>query len=162
MSSATQLYLTTLVVYLLIDAMAAWGLNLQFGTAGLLNFGFIVYQAAGAYTVAVLSIGSPASNGGFQHYVGGWRLPFPLPLIAAAAVGAVLSLVIGLIGLRRLRSDYQAVIMLVVSLIATDIATAQIGRVNGPAGLSVIPQPLAGLGLSQEAYTWVFAGMCAV
>jgi branched-chain amino acid transport system permease protein len=162
MSSATQLYLTTLVVYLLIDAMAAWGLNLQFGTAGLLNFGFIVYQAAGAYTVAILSIGSPASNGGFQHYVGGWRLPFPLPLIAAVAVGVVLSLVIGLIGLRRLRSDYQAVIMLVVSLIAADIATAQIGLVNGPAGLSGIPQPFAGLGLSPDAYNWLFAGMCAV
>jgi len=161
MSTATQLYITTLLVYLLIDVMAGWGLNLQFGTAGLLNFGFIVYQAAGAYTVAVLSLGSSSSSGGYQHYLGGAKLPFPLPLIAAVAVGVVLSLVVGLIGLRRLRSDYQAVIMLVVSLIAADIATAQIGLVNGPQGLSLIPQPFAGLGLSQDVYNWVFTGMCA-
>ncbi len=161
MSNATDLYITTLLVYLLIDVMAGWGLNLQFGTAGLMNFGFIVYQAAGAYTVALLSLG-PSSSSGFQQYFAGTHLPFPLPLVGAAVVGVVLSLVVGLIGLRRLRSDYQAVVMLVVSLIATDIATAQIGLVNGPAGLALIPQPFGGLGLSHDAYNWLFVGICAV
>jgi len=34
------------------------------------------------------------------------QLPFPLPLLAAAAAG-VLSLVIGIIAMARLRRDYQ-------------------------------------------------------
>jgi branched-chain amino acid transport system permease protein len=124
-----------------------------------MNFAFIVFQAAGAYTAAVLTLG-PQSASGYQHYLGGAALPFPLPLIAAAAVGALLAVPIGLIGLRRLRSDYQAMIFLVVSLIATDVAESQSGLVNGTSGLFQIPQPLASeVSLSPIGYQWFYLGL---
>ena len=112
MSSAVQFYVTILLIYLGVDAMACLALNLQFGVTGLVNFGFILFQAAGAYTAAVLTLGPSSANGGYQQYIGGASLPFPLPILAAAIVGALLSLLVGLVGLRRLRTDYQAIVLL--------------------------------------------------
>lgn len=163
MSGAVQFYISTLLVYLAVDVMACWALNLQFGVAGLLNFAFIIFQAAGAYTAAILTLGSADASGNFQNYVLGSSLPFPLPLLAAAVVGAALSLVVGLITLRRLRSDYQAMVMLVVSIIATTVVTNEIRLFNGPAGLSTIPQPLADvLNLDPLDYQWFYVGMSVV
>src|SRR5439155_1283975 len=96
--------------------------------------------------------------GNFQHYLFGASWPFPLPILAAGAASGVLSLVVGLISLRRLRSDYQAMVMLVLSLIATLTATNATGLVNGPAGLANVPQPLFDqLGLPPLEYQWVYA-----
>jgi branched-chain amino acid transport system permease protein len=165
-SQAWQFYLTTLLVYLNVNVIACWGLNLQFGVAGLMNFAYVIFQAVGGYAAAVVTLG-PAQAQGFQHYVGGARWPYPLPLLAGAAAGALLSLVVGVITLRRLRSDYQAVVMLVVSLIAAAIATNATSLVNGAAGLSLIPKPLANVvDTSLVGYQWFYvlltSGCCAV
>jgi branched-chain amino acid transport system permease protein len=155
-----QFYLSTLLIYLGIDVMACWGLNLQFGVTGLVNFAYVVFQAAGAYTAAVLTLGPSSGNGGFQQYIGGAHWPFPLPIIAAGVVGGLLSLAFGVIALRRLRSDYQAMVMLVMSLIATSVVTNQEGLLNGPNGLSIVPKPLASiLNLSPNAYQWFFVAL---
>ena len=161
MSDAMQFYISTLLIYLFIDIMGVLGLNLQFGVAGIINFAYIVFVAVGAYTAAVVSLG-PTSPTNFQQYVFGANWPFPLPILAGGAVAGILSLVVGLISLRRLRSDYQAMVMLVISLIATLVATNATGLVNGPAGLANIPQPLYDqLGLTPLEYQWVYAGWCA-
>lgn len=157
MSSAMQFYVSNLLVYLGVDVMACLGLNLQFGVAGLINFAFIVFQAAGAYTAAVLTLGPSTAQGGFQSYILGAHLPFPIPFLAAAAVGGALSLVVGLIALRRLRSDYQAMVMLVISLIATTVVTNATGLFNGSNGLATIPKPLESvLGFSPVGYQWAY------
>jgi ABC-type branched-subunit amino acid transport system permease subunit len=144
-----------------VDIMAVWGLNLQFGVAGISNFAYIIFQAAGAYTAAVLTLG-PETPASFQQYIGGAHLPFPLPIIAAGVVGGDLSVLVGLISMRRLLTDYQAMVMLVVSLTATYIASNATGLVNGPAGLSLIPKPLQGtLNLSLLGYQWFYVGLTA-
>src|SRR5258707_1544848 len=52
-------------------------------------------------------------------------------------------------------------VMLVLSLIATLVASNATGLVNGPAGLATIPQPLFDqLGLPYLEYQWVYAGWC--
>jgi len=45
-------YLSTVLVYLGVDVLAAWALNIQFGWAGVPNFAFIIFQAIGAYAAA--------------------------------------------------------------------------------------------------------------
>ena len=77
-------YLITLLVYAAVDVIACLGLSQQFGVAGVTNFGFIIFQAAGAYVAAVLALPPDTANGGFQIYIGGLQLPFPLPWIGAA------------------------------------------------------------------------------
>jgi branched-chain amino acid transport system permease protein len=161
MSSAMQFYISSVLIVTCADLIAAWGLDLQFGSAGINNLAFIVFAAAGAYTAAVLSLGPSSANGGAQSYVGGAQLPFPLPIIAGMLVAGALAAFVGAVTLRRLRGDYEAVVLLVLSLIATAVAEAEIGLVNGPAGLSLVPKPLTStLGLPSLQYQWVYFGWC--
>ena len=167
MSTATQFYISTLLVYACVDVLAAWGLSLQFGMVGLLSFCFILFQAVGAYTAAVVTLGPDTGNGGFQQYIVGVNLPFPLPLLVAGAAAAVVSVPIGLITLRRLRSDYQAVALLVVSIIATSVVTNDTHLFNGAAGVALVPQPLVNsLNLSPVNYQWAYGAfgvvLCAI
>lgn len=162
MSAGLVYYLSGLAILLGINLIAIWGLDLQFGLAGINNFAFVVFQAAGGYAAALFALKPAKAYGSFETYVGGFRLPFPLPLLGAAAVGGMLAVPIGLIAMRRLRADYQAMAMLVLSLIATGLANAQTGLVNGPTGLALIPQPLAGVfHVTPLGYNWIFLGLTA-
>ena len=48
-------YLTTLIVLVAISALVGLALNLQWGVAGLVNFGVVGFVALGAYTTALLA-----------------------------------------------------------------------------------------------------------
>jgi branched-chain amino acid transport system permease protein len=96
-NAGLQLYLATLVVYFAVYAIAAMGLSIQYSYAGVVNLAFIIFQAAGAYTAAVLTLGPDTRITGFQTYILGYVLPFPIPLFAAAGVGALLSAAVGVI-----------------------------------------------------------------
>jgi branched-chain amino acid transport system permease protein len=161
-SSATQFYLTTILVYLGVNLIAVWGLDVQFGRTGIASLAYIAFQATGAYTAAILTLGPASRYRGLQTYVGGATLPFPLPILVAGVVGGAVAVPIGLISLNRLRTDYQALTMLVISLIATGVATAQTSLVNGPIGLALIPAPLANVTSSTGlGYQWLFVGIVA-
>jgi branched-chain amino acid transport system permease protein len=156
-------YLTTLAVYAGVDIIACLALNLQFGVSGIVNFSFIVFQAAGAYTAAVLSLPPDTANGGFQHYVLGVQLPFPLPWIGGAVVGGLLAIPVGLVVLRRLRPDYQAIAMLVLSVIVNLLITNARPFLNGAAGLSLVPQPLSDrFDPYSPSYLWAYVGAAAL
>ncbi|HEY5019018.1 MAG TPA: hypothetical protein VII59_19800, partial [Streptosporangiaceae bacterium] len=109
-------YLINLLVYAAVDAMACLGLSQQFGIAGVTNFGFIIFQAAGGYAAAILAMPPDSANGGFQRYIGGWHLPFPLPWLGAAVVGGLLALPFTFLVGRRLRGDFAAVGLLVTAV----------------------------------------------
>jgi branched-chain amino acid transport system permease protein len=157
MSVAYQYYVVTLIVYFAVNAMTCWSLNLQFGTAGIMNFAFIIFQAIGAYVAAVMTIGKPYP-GSYETYILGWSAPWPLPLIGATLAGALLAAFVGLFALRPKRRDFQATVMLVVSVIAALLVTSQQGVFNGSQGLYAIPHPFADrLKLSATGYGWFFA-----
>jgi branched-chain amino acid transport system permease protein len=155
-------YTSILLTYFFIDVIAALGLDIQVGLTGILNFGFILFQAAGAYTVAITTLGPPSRWLGTQAYFAGWTLPFPVPLILAAVVGSLLSFLIGLLVLRRLRSAYQAIVLLSLMLVCYDIVVTSRGLFDGTTGLGSITPPLqSALGLSFTGYQWAFTGFCA-
>lgn len=157
-------YLSTVAVYFGVDLMAAWALNMQFGWAGVPNFAFIVFQAAGAYAAAAVTLGPDTGANSFQHYILGAHLAFPLPLLVGAAAGGLVSAAVGILTLRGLRRDYQAAVFLLVAVIASDIATADVNLFNGSNGVAGVPQPLPSLALSlgPSAYEWVYAAFVAV
>ena len=159
MTDQVQFYITDLTILFFVNLIAIYGLHLQYSVTGIYNFAFVIFQAAGAYVAGALTLGPDTANGGFQHYILGAALPYPLPVLAAGAAGGLLAVPIGLIGLSRLRGDYQAIVMLVISLIATGVITAQVGIFNGSIGIAAIPQPLASFFGSQVAYNWFYVGL---
>ncbi|MHB8504893.1 MAG: branched-chain amino acid ABC transporter permease, partial [Acidimicrobiales bacterium] len=156
--SAWSFYISTLVVYFAVDLLAGVSLNVQYGYAGVVNLAFIVFQAFGAYIAAATSLGPDTAGGAFQKYIFGANLPYPIPLLLATLGGAALAGVVGLFSLRRMRRDYQGAVLLIVSLIALQIVTADVPLFNGSNGLTGVPKPLAWLNLGLQAYQWAYAG----
>ncbi|MGE5136181.1 MAG: ATP-binding cassette domain-containing protein [Gemmatimonadota bacterium] len=151
-------YLVNLLIYAAVDAMACLGLSQQFGVAGVTNFGFIIFQAAGGYAAAILAMPPDTANGGFQTYVGGWHLPFPIPWIGAAMVGGLIALPFTFLVGRRLRGDFAAIGLLVTAVLLNLVVTNFRPFLNGDAGISLIPEPLQGIYNPQSiGYQWDFA-----
>jgi branched-chain amino acid transport system permease protein len=156
-------YITTLLVYGGVDAIACLGLSQQFGVGGVTNFGFIIFQAAGAYTAGVLSLPDSAANGGFQTYIGGLSLPFPLPWIGAAVVGGLLAVPFAALVGKRLRGDFAAVGLLVTAVMFNLLVTNYTPLFNGAAGLSLVPAPLQNSFNPQTTgYQWFYAAAAVV
>ena len=109
-----------------IYALAALGLNIQFGYAGLLNFGQAAFAAIGAYGIAAIVT------------VAG--LPFGLGVLVGLAGAVVFALLLGLPTL-RLRADYLAIATIaaaeVVRLVARSNTFTDItGGSNGLTGFA--------------------------
>ncbi|TFV66762.1 UNVERIFIED_ORG: branched-chain amino acid ABC transporter permease [Bacillus sp. AZ43] len=75
-------------------ALLAIGINVQFGYAGLLNFGQIAFALLGGFGIAIS--------------VSKWDLPFWVGVLVGIAAAVVLALLLGLPTL-RLRADYLAI-----------------------------------------------------
>jgi branched-chain amino acid transport system permease protein len=150
------------LVYLGIYALSAWSLNLQFGYGGVVNFGWILFQAIGAYIAATTALGPQSQS--YQTYVLGAHLPFPVPLILGTLSGAALAAVLGgVILTRRMRVDFQAVMLLVVSVIALQVVMTATPLFNGVDGLTGVPHPFNGVfHLSYQSYQWFYVGWLAL
>ncbi|HMR70179.1 MAG TPA: branched-chain amino acid ABC transporter permease [Rubrivivax sp.] len=77
-------YTTSLLINLLLYAVLATAWGLFCGTTGYISLATVAFFGVGSYTVAVL----------------GEQLPWALVLLAAAGIGTVLSLLVGLVTLR--------------------------------------------------------------
>lgn len=154
-------YVTLLLTYFFIYALAVVALDLSFGLAGIVNLAFVLFQGVGGYAYALLTLGPPGHGiSAGQAYVAGTSIPFPLPFIGALIAGMLVSLPIGAVVLRRLRADYQAVALLAIMLVGYGIIENSQSLVNGDTGLGNIPQPLrATLNLSITGYDWFYVGL---
>ncbi len=155
-------YLETLLVFFFIFNIQTWGLNIQFGYTGILNFAFIVFMAIGAYVTGVLSLPKPSSYAG-QTYILGLSWPFPLTLLAGGVAAALFGVLVGFIALKRLRSDYMAIVTVAVGAIAYDIVGNATPLFNGWDGIGGVPSPLADtLNLDYQSYQIFFLVLCGV
>ena len=103
------------------------GLNLVVGFAGQLAIGWVALLTVGAYTTSVLALGNVLPP-----------MPVPVAFAAAALVGAVAGLLVGLPAL-RLRTFYFAMTTLGFATIVTQIALAWQSVTGGGIG---VPGPL--------------------
>lgn len=103
-------------------ALAAMGLNVQFGYAGLLNLGQAAFAAAGAYGLAVA--------------VATYGLSFWAGIVIGLVASIVLALVLGFPTL-RLRADYLAIVTIAASEIVRLIVRSvrYTGTLGGTDGL---------------------------
>lgn len=158
-------YAVTLLFFFFLYCILNWGLNLQFGRTGILNFAYIAFVAVGAYIAGVLSMGPPVPGSG-QSYILGATLPYPLPLLAGGVASMLLGLLVGLVAFRRLRSDYLAIVMISLSIVGYDIVNNYVPLFDGADGLNGVPEPFAGaLNLNANSFLYVFtafAGLVAL
>jgi branched-chain amino acid transport system permease protein len=94
-----------------IYVIAAIGLNMVVGYAGLLDLGYVAFFALGAYTVGTLTYGSIQVNATTGQTVPLPVLPFWPILIIGALVAGVFGVLLGAPTL-RLRGDYLAIVTL--------------------------------------------------
>jgi branched-chain amino acid transport system permease protein len=106
-----------------IFGIIALSLNLEFGFAGLANFGKVAFFLIGAYTYALLS------------QIG---IPFAICLIVGALISALFGLVVALPTL-RLRLDYLAISVLAFGEILRLIVKSERWIAGGDWGMSVAP-----------------------
>ncbi len=162
--NAAYFYVATLLVYGAIDVMACLALNVEYGFAGLSNFGFIIFQSIGAYVAAVLSMPKASTfYGGYEQYVLGWHLPWPFPWIGAAIAGGLLAVpFVALVG-KRLRGDFAALGLLVSAVLLNELVTDFVPLFNGAAGVSNVPSPLQGIWNPQSlGYQFAYGGIAVV
>ena len=141
-------YIVSVATLVSIFAIAALGLNLQFGVARLFNVGCAGFFAAGAYATAIVT--GPHWNEG----LGGFGLPVPLGLLAAALLAGLFAMLVAVLVL-RLGGDYLAIATFGLATVLQISATNAVAITGGPGGLSGIPLPLHGNGTPGGAVAWL-------
>ncbi|MDQ4090734.1 MAG: branched-chain amino acid ABC transporter permease, partial [Actinomycetota bacterium] len=113
-----------------VFAVAAIGLNVVVGLAGLLDLGYVAFFGVGAYVGALLSNATLTTTR--------VHLPFVLVVLLGGAMAAVFGIVIGMPTL-RLRGDYLAIVTLGFGEIFRITANNWDGLTRGPNGISGVP-----------------------
>jgi branched-chain amino acid transport system permease protein len=113
-----------------VFAVAAIGLNVVVGLAGLLDLGYVAFFGVGAYVGALLSNAALTTTN--------VHLPFLLVVFLGGVIAAVFGIVIGMPTL-RLRGDYLAIVTLGFGEIFRITANNWDGLTRGPNGISGVP-----------------------
>lgn len=116
----------SLVNEMLILALAACGLNLMLGYAGMVSFGPAGLYAVGAYTTALLLVYT--------------KIPFGLTLIAGPVMAGIASVIVGWFCV-RLTHVYFSLLTLAFSQIIHTIIFGWYGFTKGDDGIVEIPIP---------------------
>ncbi|MFH0768277.1 MAG: branched-chain amino acid ABC transporter permease [Chloroflexota bacterium] len=135
-------YVLDLVVFIGIFSLVSLSLNLEFGFAGLANFGKVAFFLVGAYTYALLS-----QSG----------MPFYFCLIASALTSALTGFLVSLPTL-RLREDYLAIVVLTFGEILRVIVKSERAIAGGVWGITV-PSAISVPGLSARVDTLINIGL---
>jgi branched-chain amino acid transport system permease protein len=142
-------------IIVLVFAIAALGLNLQWGSTGLFNAGVVGFFAVGGYALAILT--GPDR----PELIGGFGLPFVVGLAGAVVASALAALVVGLATI-RLREDYLAIATFGTAVTLQLVALNWEGLTGGNLGIAAIPRPLAGVFEPPFRYNVFYLGLMGV
>ena len=152
-------FLTDLLVLGCINSIMVVGLNLQYGYSGLLNFAYYIYVAIGAYVAAITTMG-PSTVPGIT-YVLGWRLPWWVGLVIGGLVAAAFGGLVFLLTVRRLRSDYLAIVTVAVAFIMWNLIDTYQPLFDGDTGLFSVPQITGNSKIGTEGYSVIILALSA-
>ncbi len=127
-------------------AIAALGLNIQWGKTGLFNAGIAAFVGIGAYTFGMFATGylPPTRIGGIPITPGHWGPAVPTDLILSALVAMVLPAVVGIliaIPTVKLRVDYLAIATLAFAEIVRLVFKNERELTGGDQNLNLVPRP---------------------
>ena len=129
----------TVVTLVSIFGVVTLVLNMQYGQAGMINFGVVAYFAAGAYTYSLLTQ-APPSETSLDQYVIGLELPVWVGFIGAALAGLVFAAITGWPTL-RLRGEYLALTTFAFAEVFHSFIVNEQRFANGTRGLVGVPRP---------------------
>jgi branched-chain amino acid transport system permease protein len=141
-----------------IYAILCLALNIQWGLGGLFNAGIAGFFAVGAYTSAIFT--TQVSD----KHLGGFGLPVPVGLLAAAILAGATGWIVAKICI-RLKSDYLAMASIGIAEILRLVIVNESWLTNGSLGISQIPRPFDGLVQGRAAdivflvYVWVIVAI---
>ena len=150
-------FLTDLLVLGCINGVMVVGLNLHYGYAGLLNFAFYMYVAIGAYMTSVTTMGQPTFPG--VTYIFGWTLPWWVGLIIGGLTAAAISVIVFSFTVRRLRSDYLAIVTVSAAFIMLNVVNSFTPLFDGGTGLFNVPPVTGNLDISSEGYSLIMLAL---
>jgi branched-chain amino acid transport system permease protein len=153
-------FLTDLLVLGCINGIMVVGLNLQYGYSGLLNFAFYTYVAVGAYIAGVTTMGPSTTSG--VTYILGWRLPWYVGLLLGGVAAALLGAIVFSFTVRRLRSDYLAIVTVAAAFIFWNIINNAEWLFDGANGIFNVPSITGSADLSTEQYSLIVLALAAV
>jgi ABC-type branched-subunit amino acid transport system permease subunit len=136
-------YFIAILTFVSLAVLLGFALNMQWGQAGMLNFGLAGFYGIGAYTAAILS---KAGIDGLTATV------------AAIAMTAALSALVSLATL-KLREDYLAITTLAFAELVRLVLTNETWLTGGTNGIRDIPRPLIWL-VGGERYELFFLLLC--
>lgn len=122
-------YQARLVNLVLVQGIAAIGVNIIIGYAGLVSIAHAATMAIGAYASALLMMKL--------------GLPFPVGLAAAALLAAVISGAVGVLG-TRIRTNYFLLVTIALSNVVQLVIINEVWLTGGPSGLFNVPAAAIG------------------
>lgn len=149
------------LINVLIYGILALGLNVQYGHAGLANFGFVALFATGAFASALVTLPRPGSAGYAGSYEIGFGMPFGVGLLVAAAAGGVFALAMGAISL-RLGGHYLAMVTFALAQIWSIVLGNEEWLTRGEFGISTVPQPFREAVSAADVYILLFLALAVV
>lgn len=133
----TPTFVAGIVALTAIYAILTLALNLQFGMAGLVNFGIVAYFAVGAYVYAIVTQPPP---GLLDEYRWGLDGPEWLGVLLAVIAGVLFAAITGWPSL-RLRGEYLALTTFAFAEVLHSVLLNERSIGNGERGLSSIFPP---------------------
>jgi len=127
-------YLVTVLILVSIAALTGLALNMQWGTAGLVNFGVVGFVALGAYAQALLAP---------------W-LGWAGAMAAGAALCAAVSVLLALLSI-RLDENYLAIVTIGFGEVVRIVLLNETWLTGGAVGISGIERPFEGLAAYDES-----------
>lgn len=127
-------YLVSVLIAGGIYAILCLALNIQWGMGGLFNAGIAGFFAVGAYSSALVTTAAS------EKHLGGFDLPIPFGLAAAAVVAGVTGWAVAKICV-RLKSDYLAMASVGIAEILRLVIVNEQWLTNGSLGISGVPRP---------------------
>jgi branched-chain amino acid transport system permease protein len=127
----------TLITVASIFGVVTLVLNMQYGQAGMINFGVVAYFAAGAYTYVLLTQSPPSS---LDEYIIGLDQPVWVGFLGAAVAGLVFAAITGWPTL-RLRGEYLALTTFAFAEVFHSFILNEQRFANGTRGLVGLERP---------------------
>jgi branched-chain amino acid transport system permease protein len=148
------LFLAGVIILMGIYALLTMSVNLQYGYAGLMNFGIVGFVAIGAYTYAIVTRGAPVGQDAYLFY---FDQPWWVGFIAAGVVTTLFALIIGLPTV-RVGGDYLLIVTFAFAEVIQDLLSNEAWLTNGTRGYINIEQPFREL-IPGQNYQFFLAGM---